>query len=608
MSEIYYGYGPAIVNGIVQYLSPSAIEKSNPESYFGCPTRYWFKYVQGLKEPFTGSQKLGKDTHKQIELYLKSSARDRMDSAPVLNALAHHAAHFIPKPDPSYLIESRIQEVNYVPGTADFDSWAHEPLITASGIRMVGEIDLMQPHTGQECTYINELGDLCEDAPYTVQVTDWKTTGSISRNAKTAHGLVKTVQMPTYAKAAITKYPDAQHVRISHVYMQTQGARASKKVTTLLSRAKIESEWARIEDMAANIKLWAAMSEPSQIPKKKVCGTCPFKDVCDKPAIQSLSECFDLVKLPKPKKQKTKGKKMDITDQLDALLDTPAEKTPDTVPYTPPEYPKDFDKVIAHIEGMEKNGEPVGLPKLVGPEAQAFCALKGLPASDTFEGEGQLQNLPNPLTFEQMYKLASIELPDIGAPAEAPKTPKPKAEPETPKAEPEAPKAAPDTAPNTTPTLAEFKKLKKPDMIVAFDKLRSAPPDGDEAEFNRGFELGKAAAGVVNVINNTSQAQSATLDLHINAVPSKPFDRLDAYMNDILRKLEEKTGAKDIRCSDHALLGFGKWKGAVSAMVRESPPEPGVYVIFTGTELLSEFADAIKSVSDTFEEGTRGER
>ena len=123
-----------------------------------------------------------------------------------------------------------------------------------------------------------------------------------------------------------------------------------------------------------------------------------------------------------------------------------------------------------------------------------------------------------------------------------------------------------------------------------------------------GFELGKTAAGVVNVINNTSQAQSATLDLHINAVPSKPFDRLDAYMNDILRKLEEKTGAKDIRCSDHALLGFGKWKGAVSAMVRESPPEPGVYVIFTGTELLSEFADAIKSVSDTFEEGTRGER
>ena len=56
------------------------------------------------------------------------------------------------------------------------------------------------------------------------------------------------------------------------------------------------------------------------------------------------------------------------------------------------------------------------------------------------------------------------------------------------------------------------------------------------------------------------------------------------------------SGIRDIRCAPKdGPLGFGGWKGAIAAVVRDSPPPPGVYYLDTRGDFADVFADALVS-------------
>ena len=216
------GYGKTVIDGEIQYLSPSGMSKGDHDQPGGCLRLWHGKYVLGKKEPFTKQQKVGVEAHSQIEHYLNTGEKK-------LARLTMSASHLIPEPDVSMQVEHKIQ-----PGE-----------LFVEGIRVVGHIDLVNP-TG---LYMSADGVLTQDPKGTVEMLDWKTTSNIEKWAKKGHTLIKTIQMPLYGQWAAEQF-EAEHVRLSHVYMQTKGTPCAEKMTALVSRENLAKRWVEIEAIA----------------------------------------------------------------------------------------------------------------------------------------------------------------------------------------------------------------------------------------------------------------------------------------------------------------------------------------------------------------------
>ena len=69
----------------------------------------------------------------------------------------------------------------------------------------------------------------------------------------------------------------------------------------------------------------------------------------------------------------------------------------------------------------------------------------------------------------------------------------------------------------------------------------------------------------------------------IGGPPSLPLEPIiDGAAKQIADAIDKGV---DIRCSKHAALDFGRWKGVLAAHLRESPPPPGVYSMFARGDL-----------------------
>jgi hypothetical protein len=63
-------------------------------------------------------------------------------------------------------------------------------------------------------------------------------------------------------------------------------------------------------------------------------------------------------------------------------------------------------------------------------------------------------------------------------------------------------------------------------------------------------------------------------------------ERLERYAEQLCRDLEQQCGAADVRCAPgDSALGFGKWKGALAAYARTSPPKPGAYEVSASSDV-----------------------
>jgi hypothetical protein len=83
---------------------------------------------------------------------------------------------------------------------------------------------------------------------------------------------------------------------------------------------------------------------------------------------------------------------------------------------------------------------------------------------------------------------------------------------------------------------------------------------------------------------------------------------LDSYVAKLCEMLCELVGAADVRCAPQdSALGFGKWKGALSAAVRAHLPEPGVYSLndVHESEVKQVVVDALKANCAVMFRGSR---
>lgn len=260
----------SVIDGVLLRTSVSAIQAFDPSQDGGCHRRWYFDKVLHIKQPGTKAQKRGVELHAKIEHFIKTGED-------VLPPIARAGKHFMPR---GQGIETELKF-----GMADLG-------LTAAGVPLVGYIDVFNTSG----VWIDEQGDMQIAPPGTIEVLDWKTTSAIDSWAKTPAGLIKTVQMPGYAEYARRKIPDLKQVRLSHVYLQTEGRPASKKVTTLISLDTIQSRWATVDKTVQEMKEVAKAKDISDVqPTLSSCAAfrgCPYQDRCPRSKSAILAGLF----------------------------------------------------------------------------------------------------------------------------------------------------------------------------------------------------------------------------------------------------------------------------------------------------------------------------
>jgi hypothetical protein len=107
--------------------------------------------------------------------------------------------------------------------------------------------------------------------------------------------------------------------------------------------------------------------------------------------------------------------------------------------------------------------------------------------------------------------------------------------------------------------------------------------------------------------NGKAVATGATIFLDTAVLGGPQPTPLVAYYGPIVAKMAEEAGTIDIRCtSGDGPLGFGKWKGVLSALVKARPIEPGEYSATSLDEIEALVAMAL--ITNHAARGVRGLR
>jgi hypothetical protein len=624
--------GKAVVDGVIQYLSPSQIASADAESYGGCPRRWWFNKVAGKKEPTSKSQAVGINGHGQIEHYLRTGQK-------ALDRTILAGRHYIPDQDLALLIEHSIDDGE----------------LTASGIPVVGYIDLVIPRL-----------------PKSVEIRDWKFTGNLDY-ATPSNKLPDMIPMIAYGEWAARHF-GAPEIRLTHVYFSTK-VRKSEKKSIAVTRSEISRRWNRVEGVARSMIDWARESECSRVPANtkscKAYGGCPHATYCPTSRDQTLVDIFgaagaahltgdtpmSLLQIP--------GLAA-IKDQLKA-----AEAAAANIPDGPT-----FGELVLAVDKIVRSGH--GIPNLTGEAAARWHnapAPYGTLAQATLSQAVEIVQLaqelnvpdPEPGFKDSVKELAgkgSATPPEIRAmsgvpailPPDAPKSkPELAAEPvegfspapvvgdsiliydhdsvligkaanvvtdpvkghSTPEAVAEACAAAESPVAAALELLkgskcgkkdrqnaaevleAEIERLRKNTVIApsgpVFMTVGEGTHTAEEIEAwrkdaDKWRKLKDSAANAKIV-----QYSDDGIRVFVDCYPEVPAKSLDRWADELAAKLAENCGAADIRCApEKSPLAFGKWKGALAALVRESELEPGVYVIDSRTEFASVVAEAIR--------------
>lgn len=577
MGERKDDLGHAVVDGVPAYFSPSSLSAADPEQYGGCLRRWWYKYVGGRKEPFTADQRLGVEVHAQIEHYLLTGEK-------TLGQIAMAGFHFVPAPGASNLIEHFIGD-----GT-----------LTAAGVRVLGYVDWMGPSTEPD------------DPPGTVEEIDWKSTGNIANNAKTASGLLATIQMPAYAKWHLGHSPNATHARMSHGYFQTKGRPQAQKVSVLCTREQIDRRWESVEAVARRIIDAAKETDPAKVegyqPSCTAYRGCPHRDVCPQGKDRTIDEIFG------------KGGAMSLLEKLNlptgvtpvaaapvVQLDMKAElarlEAAERAAAAPPapSVPAGFAEACGAIEraGM-------GFPQLQGEAAHAKCAMHGSEFKGAaLSGSGRLAGMTL-TTCAEVAQLAG-ELGHVATPA----VPSMLA-PETPASNPaiaslpvEGLTPPPGTTVTTTVTdrVGELEHTTSTTVAVA--------PEAPKRKAGRPRKAPAATDVIPGVPAGTPTAPTNTdatgLEVFVDCLPSCAYESLESYVSGLNAALCTQYGLIDLReAGENSPLGFGKWKAAIVACVRAAPPPAGTYFLDArGREVAEQVAEALRSMADLYVRGIR---
>lgn len=410
--------GRAIVAGQVRFLSVSQLKAFDPSQDGGCNRRWAFRYVFGRKEETTAAQQAGTELAKQLEHYLKTG-EDVL--VPVLRA----GKHLLPVPGPDLEVEKdlgdtaealRLREAFLrAQSASERDSIARDLLraagLVAANIPLVGAADFRHrrgEYVDADGVVKREIyGDRvveCGDHKSTKRIDTHRSSGGKIYQgwAKTVEQILADIQMVGYGVHGSNRHPDITHVRLGHIYYQTQGALAASKRSGLLEVGEARRRWERVDALAREIEGAARAADPSEVPYNlRACHSfgreCPHAADCDRPA----RSVVDILQIGLPRQ------KGDIMSN--GLFD---RKNPGANGTQPPAPAQPSLGLFASTQAIEVPPIPPPPPMSDAERTQAIEAEKARLAAE--EGLGFCRACGAKLVAENTSRLPSGEVKHVG--------------------------------------------------------------------------------------------------------------------------------------------------------------------------------------------------
>lgn len=576
----------------------------------GCPRKWAYAKLDGIKEPETGKQKRGTEGHRQIEEFARTG--DARKIGPEVAT----GLHIVPDPGPDLHLE---WDVLKWPSRSYPDplTRAHSRQLLAdapvklAGVSMTGFIDLWHRRgTNKGGADVRQT----RDPEGTVEVTDWKFTGDATY-WKSEHELVKMTQLASYGEWAFTVMPDAPAVRLSLGYFPARKARPTK-VSKLVRREDVQPQ---VDHAAGVVRLLqhvareksAATVEANTLACDKY-GGCFYRGRCDAPMKKTFAAMVGQTAAAEAmaKLALTAGNFVPL-DRVRSASMSILKQSQSKVP--PPPIQADVAAEQLRIADAERrarlqarvpqgfaaavvrvNQHGRGFPALAGAAAAALWALEGEDRQDERPGDGEIKHvkLESPADMETLADELDAELPPIsGLPPDAPASDPAKAADQPAEAE-DAGEDAP-AAPAPKPVAAKTPAATKAKAPARTKLVQYAVTLPAQEEIHLGVITDEDVRA-----SNARRADvqgAATLRVYVNCDTSVECKSLDAWAMGLVAALEESSGVRDLRSAeDDSVLAFGKWRGALAAMTREAPLPGGAYSLRTyGSELLSVVAEAL---------------
>lgn len=251
-------YTPAVENGgtpqaRINYLSVSQLQKAAdwlPGDYGGCERKWWWRYVQRVKEPKGKAAELGEKVHKELENY----ERTGQDA---LGPIASKGKRFLP-PLGQWL---RIEE-----------EFGKKPpyVLTVAGIPITGKVDLRTQYQDR------------------IRVTDHKTAKDVEEKAAKPEDLTTTatshgIQTVGYALREFLLDPNLDRLELEHIYYPTERLtkQDAKPVQVWIDRATAFREWGRMGPLGERLKEIAKAPTLETVkPNWNACERCFYRERC----------------------------------------------------------------------------------------------------------------------------------------------------------------------------------------------------------------------------------------------------------------------------------------------------------------------------------------
>lgn len=525
------------------HLSPSLIQ-----AYKNCQRVPYFDKILGLPKKVFAWQPLGQKLHSQLEHWSKTGQDCADKRVQPLKA-------YVPF-DPAAKVEMGLDGIEKC-DRKNFP-YAYHFAPTMHGIPIEGYID---------------RADLAK-----ALVDDYKTTSSIRDWAKTPEQLSDDIAMLIYGKR-VQDWTDAPTVFARLLYAQTKGPIDARAVLVSWGKDELLEKYAGVEELAKGL-LDLPGKKQDDIPDtgrpKGFCaayGGCSFADTCLKsPQAMLRARVLGAARNlpPSPASQEASSQQapagegeetMSLLERIRAARPAGAAETPSV----PPEAAKPSAPPPA----------PAAPQNAPDPEVQALLPRGGsvqLTPNGTklcFDTDGNLVGQVPPKGSAGKLKIQEVT-PEPTKTPEAPKPPTAE-ELEAVRMKGVLPPDAPASDPNAKP---EEKKRGRgrPAAAQAPAKGPEAPePDAPKGEKTPGPST--PAAGTPGVM------PAGGIILFVDSIPlDGKFTDLTSYASQIAAEVAKELQVADYRLADKgAVVG----KGGIAAMVRQSPPPPGVYAAFS---------------------------
>lgn len=626
MADNKWIHGSTVVDGVLRYLSPSGMKLADMSTDQGCARKWYYAYVEGKKEPQTRQQAEGQADHSRVERFLETGERTGL-SPRVAKGL-----HMLPPPGPHLTIEH-----DMVPTLLDAEGKAvsglHLAPLKVEGIPIVGRIDLMHDLAQN---FGADSVEETRDPEGTVEVADHKFTGRLDY-AKKGPELVKDIQMVAYGEYVYTVIPEVKRLRLSHYYYPTNGN--AKKATILTDKETIDRYWMEhVHPLVRSIKDYAKEPTADTVPgNTRACRAfnreCMHATYCKAGMQAALSSLVGQTAAQGLINDFSKTLKQDAQNTMALVpgksLLAHIKKTPAATATTDKEAELaklKAEEAAAKLAALVEKYGPVlnairtydkGLPQITGKAAEVYAKVYG--GAPTANGALADVAISEPEEFDTL--LAEL--------AEAFGTPTPDDEAEivtkTPGRLPAdvtvsvglVPDDAPDSVPAVTTTPATTTPATTTPTPVETTAEATPEPEAKKARAPRGS---KKAASATPEATPTAPAATAPAPAEPSMVESPKVEAsadtkvvlyIDTVMDGAAAKpfapivdtcaeaLAKRFNLDDCRLGDsQSPIGFGKWKGALAAMLRdEMPKHPGVYHIDArGNEIYEEAVQAMRDV------------